>query len=562
MVQHAACLGIRCKHKVLSAAAGLSPIELDLVLRELLDTRILKVNDETIEFRHDLFRQAVWSSIGAPTRRALHLRSARALTRYSGSASEISVHLSRAGQRRRAYAFALRAARASEAVYALRECADLLEFAIQHAPADSSTTQLAARLGRIYLHIRDYYKARPWLEKRLELLNTLQSPNIERIKAQRDLVVVDTYSSRIALSETIAGFRRLHEELSAIDKRAPTLEAEILASLFWAAARSLKPRITEDAIHKIRALHSRCREPTVKCRTARSLGIFACYKGNLDEAEEYLREGLIFARNTDDEVAIIDAYIGLTILLPRRPDVTLAQEVLEEALPLAQRHADPARTVAILCNCSACFMYLGELEHSECLLAQAKHILETNDDVPDMTPSVFYNLGYVAREKGLKNSESLFERALHASEATGMLPIRVESLAALGLEALRRGDVERARDLAARALRSARNREFLLDDRSGLQLLLARLRHKAGKVEKALQRLADAAIKARDQDIPLYFTAQLARLDMLIGEGRLTEALGISDEIRAVAASSKAHGWINRTEQLVNKLWSHQRNSG
>ncbi len=527
------------------------------MLRELLETGILNVKEEAIEFRHDLLRQALWSSIGAPTRRALHLRSARALTRYSGSASEIAVHLSRAGQRRRAYAFALRAARTSEAVYALKECADLLEFAIQHAPTESSTTQLVARLGRIYLHIREYHKARPWLERRLELLNNLHSPNVERIEARRDLVVVDTYSSRIALTKTIAGFRRLHEELSELDKEAPTLEAEILGSLFWAAARSLKPHITEDAIRKIRALHSRCREPTVKCRTARSLGIFACYKGNLAEAEEYLREGLTFARQTDDEVAIIDAYIGLTILLPRRPDGALAEEVLEEALPLAQRHADPARTVAILCNCSACFMYLGDFENSESLLGQAKQILETNDDVPDMTPSVFYNLGYVAREKGLKDSESLFERALYASEATGMLPIRVESLAALGLEALRRDDVGRARDLAAKALRSARNREFLLDDRSGLQLLLARLRHKAGKVEKALHRLADAAIKARDKDVPLYLTAQLARLDMLIGEGRVTDALGISDEIFAVAASLKAHQWMNRAEELVNNSKGH-----
>ncbi len=198
-------------------------------------------------------------------------------------------------------------------------------------------------------------------------------------------------------------------------------------------------------------------------------------------------------------------------------------------------------------------MYLGELDKAESLLAQAMQILETNDDVPDMTPSVFYNLGYVAREKGLQTAESFFERALRASELSGTLPIRVESLAALGLESLRRGDVKDARAQAAKALRIARHGEFLLDDRSGLEVLVARLRYRAGKVKEALLGLEHAARSARETDIPLYVTVQLARLHMLLRDGFSRDALRVRGELISVATRLKAHRWVDKADQVVRE---------
>jgi DNA-binding SARP family transcriptional activator/tetratricopeptide (TPR) repeat protein len=553
VVQQAACLGTRFSYEALLAAVGLAPLELEGILRELSRARTLSVEDGIIRFRHDLIREVAWSRVPAALHSALHLRSARALIKTDGSDGEIAGHLSASGGGRGAHAYALRGAQRAEGVFALEEAADLLALAIRHAPNESTRMNLVGRLGKLYLHMRDYTKARPLLEGRLEHVRCGGHSLLEVFEARRDVLFVDVYSSAIKVAESGQALKAFYVELKGSGLDAPELEANVLGKLFWAAARSFNPELAEETIGIIRELHSRTSQAEVRWRTARSLGIYERYKGRLDVAEDLLTEALSLAQELGDEAAVLDCYIGLTTLLPRIIRAELAEHILAVALPLAEQRADPAHITALLCNCAACYMYMCDADRAEPLLSRARQVLLTSGDYPDTSPSVLFNLGYIASLRGDHDtSQNHWTRAIEVSEEGGVLPVLQETLVALGKLALRRGDVSQARSLAARAVRLARKGSFLVDERCGLEDLLARLRFQSGRGTKALRELAVTAAHAKGSDVPLFLTAQLARLEFLVDKQMHDKAREIKSELCEVARSLGAFWWVEQAERLYN----------
>jgi len=548
LMQQTAFLGSRVNYAVLCAATGLPPLEFDGLLRELTRAAILVQEDAVLSFRHDLIREVAAVQVPAALSSALHLRAARALIRTKGSPGEIAVHLAAAGDTRRAFDYALRGAEAAEQVYALEKAADLLELAIQHAPDESTRMHLVGRLGKLYLHMRKYHRARPLLENRLEYLYQCKSSTLNVLEARRDLLFLDIYSSARTVEESSHALKAFHAELLQGVQDAPKFEAEILSKLLWAAARSFNAELVEETIAKIRGLHTRIDQAEVTSRTARSLGIYEIYKRNLQGAEALLREALNRAKEANDEAAVVNSYCGLTMLLPRVMRCDLAEEILQVALPLARQHANPELVATLLCNCAVYYMYLGNADQAEILFRRTEQTLETCSDLRE---TVLYGLGFTAYLRGdYGTAEQRWRTALLESERNRALAVRLECLAALASLALRRSHISEARCLAAQALRLARRGNFLVEQRFGLEELLARLRCQAGHVDKALQQLARSAMFAKDSDVPLYLTAQLTRLEVLIDCGRRQEASTIWQELREVAGSYKAWRWINQAESV------------
>jgi tetratricopeptide (TPR) repeat protein len=467
-----------------------------------------------------------------------------------GSEGEIAQHLSAGGDVRRAHAYAIRGADNAEKVFALEEAAELLEFAIRHAQSESKRNQLIGRLGKLHLHMRNYSKARPLLEERLNFVRRSGRAKLREFEARRDLLFVDVYSSTLTAKDSGTALKTLYEELVAAELNAPRLEAELLGALFWAAARSFNRSLAEETISRTQELHNRCDRPDVRCRTARSLGIYARYRGNLPEAEALLREGLEWAEVARDEIAKVDCFVGLTTILSRLPRSDLMNHVLTMALPLAEQHADPARTANILCNCANSFAHLGELGRAQELLDQARLTLATSGDVPDLSPSIAYNLGTVAYMRGnLTAAEAHWTEALRVADKGGLPPVRTECLAALGRLSLRRGRIRSARALAAEASSLARRGGFLVDEQCGLVELRALLKHAKGRKARALRGLGHAAERAKTRDMPLYFTAQLNRIKILITEGCIEDALAVKAEVCEVARPLRATWWVNQVEK-------------
>lgn len=552
LMRQAAILGSRSSYEVLSTAAGIPPLEVDSMIRELARAGILSENAELATFRHDLIREVAIAQIQPALAKALHLRAAHALVARHGDPGEVAAHFSVAGDARRAYSYALLGAEAAEKLFALDEAANLLHLALQHAADEQTQASLAGRLGRILLHMRDYARARPLLRTRLEYVTrSCVRLGHEFFEARHDLLLVDAYSSTLTLEESGNLLEELHSELdhSAVD--APRLEADVLRSLLWAAARAFRPSLVERTIARIRMLHDRVADPRVRTRTARSLGIYASYKGAATEARSLLEQARCYAEQARDEPALVDSYVGLSTLLHRVPDVDLTRYLLEVALPLAQQIADPAQVANLLCNCAVCFMYLRDADSAEALLAQAMHVLHSTGHHPDTLPSVVFDLGFVAHLKGdSKLAQARWTEALDSGREHGVLPVVLESLASLGILAFSRGDILEARRLAAQATHLARRGKFLLDQRSGLEDLLARLRYHSGRRDKALARLAYVATSAEASDIPLYFTVQLIRLELLYSEGRIRDAQEIREHISDVARRWRAPLWIEEADRL------------
>ncbi|MGD8868219.1 MAG: AAA family ATPase, partial [Gemmatimonadales bacterium] len=201
-LEQAACLGTRVSVEVLSSAVGLPPGEFSSQLRELSRAAILMEEEGIIRFRHNLLREVAWSRVPVVLRGALHLRASRALIKLGGSDGEIALHLLASGERLRAHRHALRGADAAEGIFALEEVAELLQLAIETAPREQTRIDLVGRLGRVYLHMRDYAKARPLLEESLEYLAKRETIDLELFEARRDLLFLDMYSSTTKVEES------------------------------------------------------------------------------------------------------------------------------------------------------------------------------------------------------------------------------------------------------------------------------------------------------------------------------------------------------------------------
>jgi tetratricopeptide (TPR) repeat protein len=403
--------------------------------------------------------------------------------------------------------------------------------------------------------MRDYVSARPLLEERLEQVRRRGEVDLDLFEARRDSLFVEVYSSAITVEQSGAALQALYSELKASSVEAPSLEAEILSALFWASARSFNPSLANETIARIERLRSCCSDPNVRWRTDRSIGIYQCYKGRLDLAKRHLEAALEFARVAEDEAALVDCYVGLTTLLPRTLSAETAIHILRVALPLAEQLADPATTTSLLCNCGACHMYLGNLEEAENLLRRATQTLQTNGDVPDVSPSVEYNLGFVAYlRRDIASAEKRWTEALRISEEDGVLSVQAECLAALGNLALQRDQVEKARLLAAAALRLQRRAAFLADERLGLVELIARLRNERGHFHKAVRGLSDTAKSAMESDAPLYLGARLTEADLLLEKGLDAEAIKIKEELCAAARTRGASWWIERAQGLRSRV--------
>ncbi len=555
LMQQAAILGSRSSYETLTAASGIPLLEVDGMIRELARAGILSEKNDLVSFRHDLVREVAVAQIQPALAKALHLKAAHALEVTRGDPGEIAFHLSLAGDDQNAFSYALRAAAAAEELFALGEAADLLQLAIRHSPHKKTQVELAGRLGKLFLHMREYARARPLLLKRLEYAcESGGQSEIDFFESRHDLILVDAYSSALTLKEAGDALKALHSDLVGSTVDAPTLEADVLRSLLWAAARAFRPSLVEDTIDRIQTLHTRSAEPRARTSTARSLGIYAAYKGAPTKARDLLEQARDYASESRDQAALVDSYVGLSTLLHRVPDIALADHILSVALPLAEHIADPAQVANLLCNCAVCFMYLRDADSAEALLSRAKQVLDSTGHHPDTLPSVIFDLGFVAYLRGDDAmARTKWTIALDSGEKHGVLPVVLESLASLGLLSLKCGEVAEARRFAAKAARLARRGKFLLDQRSNFEELLARIRYRSGRTEKALSGLAHAAACAEASDIPLYLTVQLTRLDIMISEGRTSEAERIQTQMREVARRYRSPWWIEEIEKLCSK---------
>jgi tetratricopeptide (TPR) repeat protein len=552
LMHHAAVLGTRVSYATLAKAVELPSLDVAGVFLELERNGIMDWAEGCVSFRHDLLRKVAWDQVPGTLRSELHFRAAKSLIETEGSAPEIARHYSLAGDSEQSRKWAVVGADSAEKVFAFREAAELLQQALEHTYDEGDRLVLCGRIGRLYVRICDYVKARPFLSEGLRLASDSNAPVSEIVEARRQLIFLDIYSCKLTMAEAGRALRDFHTELAQTGSETSGIEAQVLSTLFWTAARCFDTTLAEEAITRIRLLHQKAAFPEVRYRTARSLGIYERYRGHLEEAERLLREAVDIATALGDDSFVTDAYVGLSTLLSRSLSRDLTTHILSVAVPLAEKTVNPRRLVSLLGNCSVCYSHLGDFDLAEALLHRALQVLSVEDDTSDLATSIYYNLGYLEELRGnMSAAEKHWRTASSTSIEGSVLPVALESFAGLGRLAARRGDMAKARALGARALRLAHQGSYFVDEKVGLVLLLAMLHCESGRREKALRLLSRTADEALDSDVPLFLGTQLSRIQLLLRMNRRDEAIHVANQISTVARRHRAPWWEMKAQEAL-----------
>jgi DNA-binding SARP family transcriptional activator/DNA-binding GntR family transcriptional regulator len=139
VLQAAAAAGRDVSYRLLAAVVPLGELELAEALRQAVEHDVLRSDQEagTFRFRHELFAEAVYSTLLAGEREALHERLARAITEdptlalTRATAAEAAQHWAAARRPLEALSASLQAARDAEAVSGLTEALHHVERVLE-----------------------------------------------------------------------------------------------------------------------------------------------------------------------------------------------------------------------------------------------------------------------------------------------------------------------------------------------------------------------------------------------------------------------------------------------
>jgi DNA-binding CsgD family transcriptional regulator len=323
----------------LAATCGLSEGELNRALREALDQHLLRGEgtEPTYAFRHELMREAVYETLHAGERIALHAAIAEELARAPESAqAELAFHWRAAGRRPEALVASVQAGLDAERARSYAAAADDFRAAAKlwdelgtpppGTPLDR--TDLSAHLSDALKHAGDYGGAVEVCQQVLASLDATADPGAAAAFHER-LGGLHSSHSEVAL-ECFRSASRLVPESDRV-KRARLIaeEADALLGLDrWdeAAARS------EEALAL--ALEVRASGEALVARTV--FGLALASAGHWKEGEDCLRAALdtpIEDASPDD---LLRAYLYLAELRRLRGRFDAALATMEEGSRLAR----------------------------------------------------------------------------------------------------------------------------------------------------------------------------------------------------------------------------------
>ena len=384
--------------EILTAASAIAGSILDIeVAAPATEARLVKVDLETIRFRHPLIRSAVAQSAGVAGRRRTHEALADALSDQpdrrawhraallSGEHEDIALELEQAAAR------AQRRGAIAVAVSALRRAGELSE------PADRSRRLLRAARLAVELGRRDIVGPLMDEVNRLDLTEVERARVtwIEETALTRPLGGVGRFTSLIAAAEQAgaAGHHDLHVDLLwLVASRAwwvdPGPEARVLlieASSRLGDADAKDPRVF--AVHAyadpsghaagvLARLRTEVAQEPLDTDAARFFGPAALVVGAFDLGSEFLAAAVDGLR-TEGRLGHLPRLLTLySSMAGRRGDWEVAITAGDEAKRLAEEFAEPQWAAAADTAISLVAAMRGDEQTAELLAARAEAVAE------------------------------------------------------------------------------------------------------------------------------------------------------------------------------------------
>jgi tetratricopeptide (TPR) repeat protein len=253
----AAVLGLAVDAELLASVAGRPPAEVEPLLDELFDARLLLAGEgRALEFPHALVREAVDRDLNPLRRARLHRSAAEALIARGEERhlAEIAHHLCEAADDR-APAYLRRAGEEAMAMLAYEEAAAQFERALEATPEARSGPLLLAR-GDALLRAGEPALARACFERAAALARRANDPVLlgraALGHAGLGVTIIDLDARAIAL---------LEEALSGLGDREPVLRSELLArlavELYYAPSRDRSEAVSSEAVAVARSAGDR-----------------------------------------------------------------------------------------------------------------------------------------------------------------------------------------------------------------------------------------------------------------------------------------------------------------
>ena len=416
---------------------GLTPD--DPVLRALFQQGMVRMEGDTLKFRHPLLRDVVWRSMLVRKRRALHAKVLSRLEHQGGSPHALTHHAYQARIWEKVEFYGLRGAR-----YLLRvgdprgalELVDWVEEAIQQ------TGNTAVRIHMQLLRARALHAVgdRPGAR---EILDALVQ-NVTRKHPLYEEIWLEWAELRGVMGEAAETLKWLEEKLSP-PYRNPERVMLVKASLHveagqYAEAKEILSHLYEDL-----------EEETIQEDVAIELARVLVLQMELERLENLVRTLQPRAQNRPR----LEAYLTHWMAVGRRLQGRLeeARALHERALEIVRERGLRESWPVFLLEYARLLQRVGELEQAERMLVRVRTLSRRYGDLKTALNAGMDQAQWLIQQKRLEEAVHRFQEVLREAEDQGDRHSMVRIFHNLGaLWLLYLGDVPRAQEVLERCL--------------------------------------------------------------------------------------------------------------
>ena len=328
--------------EVLAAIMDIEPETLDGPLQELIECDVLSPPGlrGLFDYRHQVLRDALYSSLTMRERRRLHARAAEFGRKLEGASSiHASLHFERAGMRGEAFQSALQGAREAAGLSSHREAVELFRRSVDNMPADLPIAKQAA--------IRAEYAVEAAAIEENELAvaaaNAARAGYLEAgdsLGAARILHVLIGIDRREArpLDERLAAIEMALAEVESLPEGRPTeqVRGAILAELAQAALDGLDLVRADFALTLAQRAVELAGDAALRLDVASVAGMFEAISGGVESGLDRMGAAALEARTHGFEDAGVTAYRNASVMAGRLMEQRRAKAWIDEGL----RYAD------------------------------------------------------------------------------------------------------------------------------------------------------------------------------------------------------------------------------
>lgn len=529
---------------------GLGDDRFIAAVESLLGRGLCTEHHGSLQFAHDLIREAVYRQLSSVRRRVLHRAAADVLRQADASASAIAEHYAAAGEGLAAYENALRAAAESEAVYAYQEMEHHLRLALRHSPTAKATLATRRRLAALLARLQRFSEAAALYEElRQELERTGQEAELLDVRTR----LLDA-REKIGLQDRAAA----HEELRQLRGEAERQRdpARLLEVLRLAVRYANNAGAGEEATALIGLLQQLGEadapeqvQASALMLAAQQLSMYLSADAGADHAER----ALALAERHGAVEGVINALHVAGIASYSRGALNAALAYYDRALALVEDSGAVEYNARILNQRAVVLQEQGQYEPARQSFRRILELAEQTDSPRDAVIA-HSNLSIIALALGeFAEAERLCGLILERGDQPTTWWSAPAAYGVLGTCALETGRLARARECRDSMLDAMGGRNFWFGDFSVPEIFLARLGWIEGRRPQALERLETVIEAYRQRDFFCRSRMELQLAKFLLRSDR-ARAAEIGQRILAAAAAAGARPLADEAESVLDAL--------